>query len=80
MNDYRHPVHHEHRVEPRLWRSIDDKMLAGVIGGLAERTNVGSTALRWIYSIGTVMTGFVPGVVVYVLLWSITSEHSRWRR
>ena len=32
-------------VTPRVWRSPDNKVIAGVIGGLAERLNVPATGL-----------------------------------
>jgi phage shock protein C len=80
MGDPRYPMHHDDRVQPRLWRSSEDKVLAGVIGGLAERTNVGSTVLRWLFGAVTVFTGFFPGVLIYLLVWAIAKEHSRWTR
>jgi phage shock protein C len=58
-------------VQPRVWRS-ENKVLAGVIGGLAERLNVSPTSLRWFSSIVAVLTGFFPVIVAYVFLWAIT--------
>ena len=59
-------------VRPRLWRS-ENKVIAGVIGGLAERLTVSPTGLRWFSSIVAVMTGFFPVIVAYVILWAITA-------
>ena len=39
MSDY--PV--ESVVRPRIWRSKDNKVLAGVVGGLAERFGIDPT-------------------------------------
>ena len=63
-------------VRPRLWRSAENKVLAGVVGGLAERLDVNPTALRWFVALGTCFSGVVPGVVLYVLLWSIARPHA----
>lgn len=63
-----------------MWRSTTNSVLGGVIGGLGERSSINPTLLRWIYGIGTIFTGFVPGVIVYVLLWSVTNKHHwPWR-
>jgi phage shock protein C len=43
-------------------------MIAGVAGGLAEYFNLDPTAVRLVYAIVTVLTGFFPGTVLYVAL------------
>ena len=58
-------------VKPRLWRS-ENKVIAGVVGGLAERLTVSPTGLRWLTAILTVFTGFFPLIVAYLFLWGIT--------
>lgn len=63
-------------VHPRVWRSPDNKVIAGVIGGLAERLNVSATGLRWFAVLLTFLSGIGPGIVVYLLLWAITSVRS----
>lgn len=60
-------------LQPRLWRSRDNKVLAGVLGGLAERLDVNPTTLRWFSAFAAVMTGFFPAIVIYLILWGITS-------
>jgi phage shock protein C len=62
-------------LHPRLWRSRDNRVLAGVIAGLAERLNVNPTMLRWFSAFATVMTGFVPGMILYLIFWAITSPY-----
>jgi phage shock protein PspC (stress-responsive transcriptional regulator) len=51
----------------RLYRSDTDKKLAGVCGGLAAYFDIDSTLMRLAWLIGTVLTGFVPGMVAYVI-------------
>jgi phage shock protein PspC (stress-responsive transcriptional regulator) len=58
-------------VQPRMWRS-ENKVIAGVVGGLAERLTVSPTGLRWFSAILTAFTGFFPLMVVYLFIWSIT--------
>ena len=60
-------------VQPRMWRSGTNKVLAGVVGGLAERLNVSATGLRWFWVLMSFMTGIFPGVLAYLMLWAITS-------
>lgn len=60
---------------PRLWRSKTNKVVAGVVGGVAERLDVSATMLRIIAAMGIVLTGILPGVVLYVFYWAITSRH-----
>lgn len=55
-----------------LWaKSRHDQVVAGVLGGLAERWAWDPTALRVVYSLLTFLTGIVPGVLVYLLLAAI---------
>lgn len=61
-------------VQPRLWRSTSNQVVAGVIGGLAERLDVSATGLRWFTVCGTFFSGVFPGVVVYSILWAITEK------
>jgi phage shock protein C len=59
-------------LEPRLWRSRTNKVFAGVAGGLAEKLDVNATMLRWFWAFATVFTGFMPGALIYLVLWAIT--------
>ena len=63
-------------AKPRLWRSRDNKVVAGVVGGLAERLSVSATGLRWFVGLGTFFSGVMPGIVAYVILWAITEQRS----
>lgn len=50
----------------KLYRSIDDKRIAGVAGGLAEFFSLDATIVRLLFA-GLMIAG--PGLVLYVLLW-----------
>lgn len=78
MDSRRNPLSDSPRtgVQPRLWRSRDNKVLAGVVGGLAERLDVSPTGLRWFTGLATFFAGILPGVIVYLVLWGITEARS----
>jgi phage shock protein C len=50
----------------RLYRSTDNKMAGGVIGGIGEYFDVDLALLRLLYAAVTVFTGLIPGLVLYV--------------
>ena len=54
-----------------LRRSSSDKMIAGVIGGLARYFGMDSTVARIAYVILSVISVAFPGVLVYIILWVI---------
>lgn len=57
---------------PRLWRSRSNVVVAGVLGGVAERLGVAPTFVRVLYGGLTVVSMGVPGVVTYLVLWACT--------
>ena len=50
-------------------RTRDDRMLGGVLGGLAEWLGWDPSVARVAYILITVFTGFVLGIVAYAVLW-----------
>jgi phage shock protein C len=60
---------------PRLWRSRSNRVLFGVIGGLAEKLGWEARPLRILWGILGVLTlpiGALPVIVPYLTLWGIT--------
>ncbi|MGO1720837.1 MAG: PspC domain-containing protein, partial [Luteimonas sp.] len=51
-----------------LSRSADDRVLAGVVGGIARRFGWNSTVLRIVYVVGSVLSAAFPGILVYLIL------------
>ena len=49
----------------RLYRSRRERKLAGVCAGIAEYLEVDPTIARVLYLLGTIMTGFFPGIFIY---------------
>jgi phage shock protein PspC (stress-responsive transcriptional regulator) len=57
-------------LTPRLSRSIADRKIAGVCGGLAEYFEVDSTPIRLLWVVLAVVPGaFVGGAVAYLIAW-----------
>jgi len=57
------------RVPMVFWpKSRHDKVVSGTLGGLAERWGWNPTGLRVGYTLLTLVTGILPGVLVYLLL------------
>ena len=57
-----------------LRRSRSNKMIAGVIGGLARYFGFDPTMARVIYVVLSVISVAFPGILVYILLWIIMPE------
>ena len=52
-----------------LSRSLDDRMIAGIMGGIARRMGWSSTLLRVVFVIGSIASAAFPGIIVYLILW-----------
>jgi phage shock protein C len=57
-----------------LRRSRDDRMVAGVCGGIAHWLGWDSTAVRVIYVLASLLSAAFPGIVAYVVLWFVMPE------
>jgi phage shock protein C len=55
----------------RIYRDTDKKMIAGICAGIGEMLNFDPTLVRLALVFGTVFTGFVPGIVAYIVGWFI---------
>jgi len=55
----------------KLYRSEENKIWGGVIGGIGEYLEVDPTILRVIWILIIVFTAFVPGIVVYLLALTV---------
>jgi phage shock protein C len=58
----------------QLRRSRSNRMVAGVVGGLAEYWSVDPTLARVVYVVASVLSAAFPGLLVYILLWLIIPE------
>lgn len=58
----------------RLYRSKENRVFAGIIGGLGEYFDVDPVALRLAYILIAVFTGFIPGLIAYVIAIFVVPE------
>jgi len=55
----------------KLYRSKDDRMIAGVCGGLAAYFKIDATLIRIVFVVIGLLGG---GVLLYLLLWLVIPE------
>lgn len=61
----------------RLYKSKDNKVFFGVIGGLGEYFDVDPVALRLLYLLLIIFTGFFPGIFFYLLSGLIVPKRQK---
>lgn len=54
-------------MDDRLYRSVDDRMLAGVAGGVAERLDADPSIIRVVWALLVVLTGGIA-LVAYLVM------------
>ncbi|HEY3244284.1 MAG TPA: PspC domain-containing protein [Phycisphaerae bacterium] len=57
-----------------LRRSVHNRMIAGVCGGLAEYFGMDPTLMRVLYVLLSILSAAFPGTLVYIILWIIIPE------
>lgn len=57
-----------------LLRPRSNRMIAGVVAGLANRFGMDVTLTRVIYVIASIVSVAFPGILVYLLLWLIIPQ------
>ena len=57
-------------------RSLNDRMLAGVMGGIAHRFGWNSTLLRAVFVIVSIASAAFPGILVYLILWLLMPQEA----
>lgn len=63
-------------TRPRLTRS-DDRIIAGVCGGIAEWVGWSPTLVRVLYVLISIISVAFPGIVVYLVLWFVMPPPSK---
>lgn len=58
----------------KLARSITNRMIAGVCGGIAEYFDLDPTLVRVAYVLLSVISAGFPGLLVYIVLWVIVPD------
>ncbi len=57
-----------------LRRSVSDRWLAGVCGGLADYLGLDPTVVRVGYVLLSILSAAFPGILVYLILWFLIPE------
>lgn len=55
----------------KLHRSQDNRMIAGVMGGIAEYLGWSPTWVRLLFVIVSSLSVAVPGILIYIVLWIV---------
>lgn len=59
-----------------LTRSLNDRIFAGVMGGIARRYGWNATLVRLVFVLVSVLSAAFPGILVYLILWLVLPEGS----
>lgn len=55
-------------------RSRHDRMIAGVMGGIARRYGWNPTLVRAVFVLGSILSAAFPGILAYLILWLLMPE------
>ncbi len=61
-------------MQKKLYRSTQNRMLAGILGGIGEYLNIDPTVVRVVFIALWIATAFFPCAIAYVLMWFIVPE------
>jgi phage shock protein C len=62
------------KPRPGLMRSRQDRMLAGVCGGLATWLGWSPGLVRVLFVLVSILSAAFPGIIVYVILWIVMPQ------
>ncbi len=54
-----------------LRRSRSDRMVAGVVAGMARYLGIDATLARVLYVLISFFSAAFPGIIVYIILWFV---------
>jgi phage shock protein C len=57
-----------------LQRSVTDRKIAGVLGGLASYLGWDPTVVRLVYVALSILSIGFPGVMIYLVMWIVIPE------
>ena len=60
--------------DTRFTRSRRDRMIAGVMGGIARRLGWDANLLRIVFVLVSVLSAAFPGILVYLILWLLMPQ------
>jgi phage shock protein PspC (stress-responsive transcriptional regulator) len=62
------------QLQKPLKRSRNDRIVAGVCGGIAQWLGWDPTVVRVAYVLITVLSAAFPGIIAYIILWFLMEE------
>jgi phage shock protein C len=60
-----------------LRRSRDNRVLAGVCGGLAKWLDMSPTVVRILFVLISICSTAFPGIIVYLIMWLVVPLEER---
>ena len=63
-----------------LYRSNRSSIIAGVIGGIAERFGWNANLVRIIFILVSVLSAAFPGILVYIILWFVMPKKKEYEQ
>ena len=60
----------------KLYRSTDQRIIAGVCGGIAEYFNIDVTIVRLI-AVFLLLPGALPGFLPYIIMWIVVPSKEK---
>ena len=67
------------KTPPHQLTLSTDKKILGVVGGIAEYFNLDKALARIIAAILVIMSGIVPGVLVYLIIGAVIKPEAKPR-
>lgn len=64
----------EYRSQPKKLYRSRDRILGGVLAGLAEYINVDKTLVRLVYVLISLFSAGFPGLLAYIIAWIVIPE------
>lgn len=62
--------------EKKLTRSTSDKVVAGVLGGVAEYFGFDITLVRLLFVLVAIFSAAFPGLLIYIIMWVVMPADS----
>ena len=80
MNLYvflRAKIKNKSKMNKKLYRSMADRKLCGVCGGIAEYFDLDPTVIRLLWVVMTLFTAAFPGVLAYIICAIIVPQQNQ---
>ena len=62
------------KIMSKLYRSTDNRKIAGICGGIGELLNIDPTIIRLLLVFICIATAIMPLVLTYIIAWFVIPE------